>query len=442
VSSSNTTRRDFLKTSAGVAAATGAMTPYFWSSSVAKAESKNDRLTTAAIGVGGRGTGIGMQLRYRSNMVAVCDVDQKHAKRFQQMRVRGRNEPKLEIVEDYRKIIERKDIDAITCGTPDHWHTPIVLAALRAGKDVYCEKPLTLTIDEGKLLCKTVKETGRVLQVGTQQRTAYHHDFLRAIVIAQSGLLGKIKRITASLGGAPNSKSFATQKPPKELNWEMWLGQAPKVPYCPERCHLTFRWWHEYSGGKMTDWGAHHIDISQWAIGMQNSGPISVEPLMQKFPDAADKNGYNTATQFKIRCMFPNGVEMIVRHDLQNGVLIEGEKAKIQVNRGGLHGQFIQKLRASKKEKQEVEAGIIKLFNGRQPRGHMENFLDAVKDRNLPMSDVYTHHRALTTCHLCNIAIRTGRKITWDPKKEQAVGDNDINNNWLKRVPRKGYEFG
>ncbi|MCH8923724.1 MAG: Gfo/Idh/MocA family oxidoreductase [Planctomycetes bacterium] len=286
MSKQSPTRRDFLKTSS-VAAVAGASVPYWLTASRAQAQAKNDRLTTAAIGTGGRGSGIGNQLRGRSDMVAVCDVDKGHAERFK------RGDGKITVYEDFRKLLERKDIDAVTIGTPDHWHTRIVLTALRSGKDVYCEKPLTLTIDEGKMLVKTVKETGQILQVGTQQRTEFGRNFLRAVVMAQSGRLGKIKKVTAAIGRAPKQGPFKKTDPPAGLNWDFWLGQSPKVDYISQRCHGNFRWWYEYSGGKMTDWGAHHVDIAQWAIGMQNTGPKTVEGLSATHP-VPFKDGYPT----------------------------------------------------------------------------------------------------------------------------------------------------
>ena len=424
----HTTRRGFLAASGAALAF-----PYLCPSGAAAA-APSDRVTSAAIGVGGRGSGIGKELRDRSKMVAVCDVDEKRAARF-------KGNADLQVYGDYRKLLERKDIDAVTIGTPDHWHTAICLDAMRAGKDVYCEKPLTLTVDEGKILCRAVKATRRVLQVGTQQRTAHKLNFLRAVVIARSGRMGTLKRVTCSIGGGPNSGPWATAPTPAGLDWNLWLGQAPKVDYTPQRCHGTFRWWHEYSGGKMTDWGAHHVDIAQWAIGMDRSGPKTVEGQMAKFADAADRNGYNTATQFRIRCLFANGVEMIVRHDGENGIRIEGTKASLFVSRRKFEGDIVTAIQKSKKDSQGLQGAVVKRFAGRKPKGHMDNFLDAVLDRKLPMSDVFTHHRAMTTCHLCNIAIRTGRKITWDPETEQAVGDDDINANWLKRPQRKGFEI-
>ncbi len=228
-------RRSFLKITA--AAASGMFVPYHWSSAQQKQPSANDKLNVAAIGVGGRGSGIGRQAAQRGNMVACCDVDREHAERFAAA-VGG----KCDIYHDYRKLLQRKHIDVVTIGTPDHWHTAICIAALRAGKDVYCEKPLTLTIEEGRQICHVVKETGRVFQVGTQQRSEYRSMFLKAVVLARSGRLGKKLKATCSIGGGPQQGPFATADPPPHLDWDFWLGQTPQVPYTPERCHGTFRW--------------------------------------------------------------------------------------------------------------------------------------------------------------------------------------------------------
>ncbi|MFO1021024.1 MAG: Gfo/Idh/MocA family oxidoreductase [Planctomycetales bacterium] len=215
--------------------------------------------------------------------------------------------------EDYRKILDRKDINVVTIVTPDHWHSKIAIEAMQAGKDVYCEKPLTLTIDEGKQIVKVLKETGRVFQVGTQQRSEMGLNFLKAIALIRDGRIGKVVRATCGIGGAPSSAKLPKVDVPKNLNWDMWLGQAPLTDYIsgpakkkgyPEsRCHYEFRWWYEYSGGKMTDWGAHHVDIAQWGMEMDNSGPLTVEgtathpvPLKDGMPTESDR--YNTATEF------------------------------------------------------------------------------------------------------------------------------------------------
>jgi myo-inositol 2-dehydrogenase/D-chiro-inositol 1-dehydrogenase len=277
----NMTRREFLST-AGSLAITGVAAPYVLAAGKAKdnREKKAGRKPAssptvkgdwkiAAIGVGGRGSGIANQAAGFGQMVACCDVDRDHAERFA-----SKYKGTCQVYTDYRKVLDRKDVHVVTIGTPDHWHTAIAIAALRAGKDVYCEKPLTLTIDEGKQICRAVKQTGRVLQVGTQQRSEYKQMFLKAVAMARSGRLGKKLNITCSIGGSSARGPFPTAEPPKGLDWDFWLGQAPLVPYCRERCHATFRWWLEYSGGKLTDWGAHHVDIAQWALGYENSGPV------------------------------------------------------------------------------------------------------------------------------------------------------------------------
>jgi len=434
MSHSQQTRRDFLKTTAATAAAA---TPYFWTSSYVKAaEAANDRLGVASIGVGGRGSGIGGDAGRRGNMIACCDVDRQHAERFA-----GRFGGKPEIYEDYRKLLERNDVDVVTIGTPDHWHTKIAIEAMQSGKDVYCEKPLTLTIEEGQLLCMVAKKTERVFQVGTQQRSDSGR-FLTAVALAHSGRLGKIQRVSAAIGGGPSGGPFNKEAPPAHLNWDVWLGQCPKVQYIRQRCHGRFRWWYEYSGGKMTDWGAHHVDIAQWAIQATDTGPFTVEPVTVKHP-VPFRNGYptaddcfNTANAFMVRCTFANGVEMTVRHDTDNGVLIEGEKGRIFVNRGRITGKPVEELR----DNPLPEDAIDKLYKGMPRSGHMGNFFDCVKQRKVTVSDVFSHHRILSTCHLANICMRLGRKIQWDPEKEQIVGDDQARA-MQRRERRKGYDI-
>ena len=368
-------------------------------------------------------------------VVAVCDVDRTRAEA-------ASDGGKRTIYDDYRKLLDHKDIDAVTVSTPDHWHAKISIEAMRAGKDVYCQKPLTLTIDEGKRLCKVVKETGRVLQVGTQQRSGDGR-FLEAVAMCRLGRIGKIHRVTCTIGHGPTGGPFQKTTPPSGLNWDMWLGQAPKVDYIRERCHSSFRWWYEYSGGIMTDWGAHHVDIAQWAIGMEQSGPITVEPvsfqlaapLERGYPKRDDC--YNTATAFMIRCLFANGVEMIIRHDTDNGILFEGERGRFFVDRGRLVGKPVERL----KDDPIAEDVLTRLRKGKPAMSHMANFVACIKDRSLPISDVFSHHRAMTTCHLANLAVRLGRgKLTWNPETEQIVGDDEANA-WQSRPQRKGFEL-
>jgi predicted dehydrogenase len=449
-------RRSFLKTSSGVAAAALAA-PYFFTGARgaaddAKAESKNDRPLVGCIGTGDRWHAVGRAAMKFGDVVAVCDVDRQHAENGQRIvkDVQGRE---VEAFEDYRKVLDRKDVDIVTIVTPDHWHTKIAIEALQAGKDVYCEKPLTLTIEEGRQIVKVMQQTNRVFQVGTQQRSEMGLRFLKAVALVKEGRLGTIKSVQCAIGGAPSSGPIPKVDPPSHLNWEMWLGQAPLVDYRYQstgkkndrwgnsRCHYEFRWWYEYSGGKMTDWGAHHVDIAQWAIGMDHTGPISVEgtathPVELKNGHPTDDSQYNSATEFLVTCRFANGVEMVIRHDTDNGILIEGDKGRIFVSRGALRGKPVEDL----EQEPLPEDAIQKVYKGREPGDHMRNFFECVKAREQPISDVYTHHRAMTTCHLANIAIRLGRPLKWDPEREQIVADADANA-WLSREQRKGYEI-
>ncbi len=420
-------RRRFLQTSA--AAAAGLSVPYWFTGKLALAaenQSKNDRPRVGCIGTGDRWNGLHKGVLPHGDIVAVCDVDRKHAESGKE-----KSGGKADIYEDYRKLLDRKDIDVVTIVTPDHWHSRIAIAAMKAGKDVYCEKPLTLTIEEGKLICKVAKETNRVFQVGTQQRTEMGQRFLTAIAMIRDGRIGKVKKVTCSIGTGPTGGPFPVMPVPPELNWEMWLGQAPLVDYTEKRCHYEFRWWYEYSGGKMTDWGAHHVDIATWAIGADKSGPTSVEGTA-KIPTAA--NSYNTATEFSITCKYPDDVEIVIQDSGENGLVFEGEKGSFFVGRGDLTGQAVDELK-----EHPLPAGAIEKLYGGKPTSHMANFFQCVKSRKQPISEVFTHHRSITTCHLANIAIRLGRKINWDPVAEQIVGDSEAQS-WQSRPQRKGYE--
>jgi predicted dehydrogenase len=450
VSEKHTTRRDFLKGTLGVAGVAGMM-PYVWTTEQARAQSANDGFGVLAIGVRGRGGGVGRSASSYGRCVAVCDVDTASADSFID-KLGKQQESKPDVYKDYRKALERNDVDLVTIGTPDHWHTAILIAALKAGKDVYCEKPMTLTVDEGKLICKVAKETGRVIQVGTQQRTEMGQRFLKAIAIAKSGRIGKTLTATCSIGAAPDRGPFEFTDPPATLDWDFWLGQTRVVPYCPERCHSNFRWWLEYSGGKMTDWGAHHVDIAQWALGADHTGPVEIEGegvlpagredtlamITGKKAPTDLPNRFNTATTFNIRLKFANGNTIIVRHGPDNGVMFEGEKGRFFVNRGKIVGAPVEEIEADEAQQQWLDEEVVKVYKGRKPTGHMANFIDCVKDRSEPISDVFTHHRAVSSCHLCNIAILLGRKLKWDPAKEDFVGDPEASS-LLVREQRKPY---
>ena len=451
-------RRRFLQTtsSAAVAAVTA---PYFFSTAQlvaddAKAESKNDRLVLGCIGTGSRWGGLGLEAMKFADCIAVCDVDARHAagavNRVQE--IQGRQPV---VHDDYRQLLDRDDIDVVTIATTDHWHTKIAVEAMQSGKDVYCEKPLTLTIDEGRQICRTVERTGRVFQVGTQQRTDMGQRFLQAIAMIRDGRIGTVQRVTCDIGGAPTSGALPIVEVPAELQWEKWLGQAPLADYrslarddgrTQSRGHFNFRWWYEYSGGKLTDWGAHHVDIAQWAIGQNGPGEgvKTVEPLMVEHPVELQDgmpvldDRYNTATGFHIKCTFSNEVEMDIVSESPNGngILFEGTEGRFHVARGRISGKPFEEL----SERPLPEDAIAQVYGGKQPTSHMQNFVECIKSREQPISDVFTHHRALTTCHLSNIAMRLNRPLTWDAKTEQILGDDDANN-WQRRQPREGYEI-
>lgn len=440
------TRRRFLQTTAA-AAASATVTPYFFTSKNLQADdSKTDRPILGCIGTGSRWGAVGPNAMRFGDCVAICDVDSTHtAKAANRVKQIQGKEP--EIHEDYQRILDRKDIEVVTIVTPDHWHTKIAIEAMQAGKDVYCEKPLTLTIEEGKQIGKVQKETGRVFQVGTQQRSEMGLRFLQAVAMVHDGRIGDVKHVTCAIGGSPKSGLLKSTDPPSHLNWEKWLGQTPLVDYIPRRCHYEFRWWYEYSGGKMTDWGAHHIDIAQWAINQlgEGQGPTSVKPISATHPVPL-KNGhptrgdeYNAASAFQVECQFPNDVTLTIRDDTSNGIMFEGTKGRFFVSRGKIVGKPIEDL-ADKPLSEDV---LTKLYKGKTPGGgnaHMKNFFDCIKTRDLPISDVFTHHRAMTTCHLANIAIRLNRTLKWDAKAEQVIGDADANA-WQSRQQRKGYEI-
>jgi len=431
MSQDRSNRRDFLRQAAGTALA-GATAPYVWTSSRARAESANDRLNVAAIGCGGRGSAVGHQAGARGNMVACCDVDSQRAAQFA-----NRYENRCQTCIDYRAVLERKDVDLVTIGTPDHWHTKIAIEAMQSGKDVYCEKPLTLTIEESRQICRAVEATGKVFQVGTQQRSEYDAVFLKAVVLARTGRLGEKLHALSSVGTARSGGPFATSAPPEHLDWDLWLGQAPKVEYCEKRAHYEFRWWLEYSGGQVTDWGVHHTDIALWALGGEKTGPVEIEGkgefplgtegvlemLAGKKP-AVEPNAYNVAHKFDCDMTLPNG-NTIKLLSGPNELIVEGDRGKIRVNRGGLSGKPVEDL--SDADKKWLDDEVVKLYRGKKPGSHMADFFECVKDRSLPVSDVFTHAASVNACHMANIAMLLGRKLRWNPDTYEFVDDDEAN---------------
>lgn len=464
-------RRNFLGTTTAAAVAAG-VDP--WSKTVMAEgyRSKNDQPLIGYIGCGIRfHTALGPFGLKFGTCAAISDVDLVQSGRAQQKvkdhhRKTGRPVV-IDLHEDYRHILDNKDIDLIFIGTPDHWHTKPLIEAMKAGKDVYCEKPLTLTIREGEQIEQVMKETGRVVQVGTQQRTEYNQMFSKAAAIARDGRVGNINRVTVCIGGSRNCEPLPVVEPPKCLNWERWLGQCPIVDYRSEnevrdregwgaghpfsRTHRYYRWFYEYSGGKLTDWGAHHVDIAMLALDKlrDDIGHITIDPQSVNHPVKFDENGmpldesrFNAALQFKVLCTFADGQEMMVRDNAQsdlgfgNGIMFQGEKGKFLVNRGKLVGKAVDQL----KDKPLDDDWFEQLHGQPLPPSHMANFYECVKTRKQPVSDVRSHNMMLNVCHAINIAMRLNKKVVFDPKTRRFI-DDEVANSHIERVQRQGYEI-
>lgn len=420
----------------------------------------NDRPRVGAIGTGSRwcqkATGINgpwgsaPEFRKYGDYVSVCDADSFRRDLAADL-VKEWTGVKAEAYSDYRKILDDPKIDIVHISTPDHWHVKIAIEAMLAGKDVYCEKPLTLTIAEGRQICEIQKKTNRIFQVGTQQRS--EQQFILAIALIQSGRLGKMRKATCSIGGAPTSPEIPVAEPPKTLDWNLWQGPVAEAEFrylagnngetqSWSRCHYEFRWWYEYSGGKLTDWGAHHVDIATWGLGLTETGPSRVVPEKIKHPVEfkdgypVDRSRYNTATEFLIRAIFDSGIEIEIRHDGDNGILFEGSEGRIFVNRGRITGKPVEDLKSNPLP----EGALEKAYKNRSLVDHFRNFFEGARDRVEPISDVHSHHRALSTCHLAGISARLNREIQWDPEKEEIQNDAQAQA-LLSRPIRKGFEI-
>jgi myo-inositol 2-dehydrogenase/D-chiro-inositol 1-dehydrogenase len=426
---SNRSRRGFLSTLGAGALAAG--TPAFLGDLCYGARAPADRRQMGLIGAGGQGYHLLTKAREFADLVAVADVDGPNARRAAEQ-----FDPRPQVYEDYRQLLDRRDIDVVLIATPDHWHARAAIDAMRAGKDVYCEKPLALTVAEGQAMVRMARATGRIVQVGTQQRSEFDLRFLRAVATVRSGQLGVVRKVTVSLPlstleGGP----FRAQKPPKELNWDFWLGQAPAVPYSPERCHGTFRWWYEYSGGIVTDWGAHHLDIAQWALDVESSGPLAIDGRKTHMP--AIVQGYNTPREPRIEYRYPRDVVL----ELTTGkefVRFEGDAGRIEVSRQRLEGDAFKRQDSDPALADAVHSQMSHLYGGRKPGSHLRNFFECVASREPPVSAIEGQHRSATACHLGNISCRLGEALVWDPARESFVG-SDRAQEMLVRTQRLPY---
>ena len=421
----NYSRRDFLRAGAAAAAVAPLILPsHIWA---AEGDAKpNARLTMGFIGVGTQGRHLLNSFLPQTSVqvVAVCDVDttrrEAHKKTVEEFYTTKQDADFKGCAEykDFRDLLARKDIDTVVIATPDHWHAIVATLACEAGKDVYCEKPLSLTIREARQMVNAARKNNRVFQTGSMQRSS--SEFHRACQLVRNGRIGKLKHVIADVGGPSRWCDLGEEEMEPGLNWDMWLGPAPKRPYnsvlSPRKVHTHFPDWRnyrEYSGGMMTDWGAHHFDIAQWGLGMDDSGPVEIIP-----PDDAK------ATK-GLRYVYANGVELI--HGDSGGVLFVGESGKILVNRG--------KFESDPKELEKVPLNDmpIQLYKS---NNHYSDFVKAVRTRQKPICDVEIGARSASVCHLGNLAYWNHRKLKWDPAKEVFIGDDEANI-WLNH-PNRG----
>jgi predicted dehydrogenase len=403
-------RRAFLR---GSAAAFGiAAFPFIVPSSVLGASAPSNRIAMGFIGTGGMGMNNikGFKAKREAEVVAVCDVDSAH--RQQAMQQAGITEASA--YNDFRQVLARDDIDAVVVSTPDHWHIPISIAAVKAGKDVYCEKPLTLTIAEGRLLADAVKRYGRVFQTGSQQRSNTRFRF--GCELVRNGRIGKVHTVHVGIPGNNRfcGPTWVPETVPKELDYNLWLGSAPWQPYLKQRCHYTFRFILDYSGGQVTNWGAHHLDIAQWGLGMDSSGPVEVIGRGE-FPHTGL---FTTATKVYFECIYENDTRLICQTNDKTGITFRGTEGWIYVNRGVIE--------AEPKSLLESVIGPDEQHLYRS-NDHKQNFLDCIKTRRQPIASAEIGHRSASVCHLGNIAMLTGRKLKWNPQTECFTGDFQAN---------------
>lgn len=427
--SDRTTRRRFLKTTTACAAAP-MFVPGFALGNEQQAAA-SERITVGIIGVGKMANDYHIPSLAReadAQIVAVCDVDttrRTHAQRRVDDYYSRQASPRAcAAYNDFREIIGRDDIDAVLIATPDHWHTIPIVEACKAGKDVYCEKPLTLTIRGAKLCIDAVRKFKRVLQTGSQQRSSVFGPFRQGVELIRSGRIGDVKSVTVGVGGPSRWCDLPEEEMEPGLDWNLWLGQAPKRPYhsvlSPRGVHNHFPAWRafrEYSGGGHTDMGAHHYDIAQWALDMDTSGPVEIIPP----EDEKATSG--------VKYIYANGVEMT--HGGPPGCVFTGTKGTVHLGRGVL-----------KSDPENLATEPLGPDDVQLPRspGHHRNWLDCIKTRERPVADVEVGARSVTVCHLGNLAYWYRRPLKWGPQQWRFIDDPEANT-WLDRDRRDPWQL-
>jgi predicted dehydrogenase len=444
---SQPSRRRFLQSTLLAAAAPAFIPASAWSA--ANRPLPGDRITLGFIGMGKQNMGLLGRFmgKAETQVVAVCDVDTTRRENAKKV-VEAAHAKRADIASykgcadynDFRELLAREDIDAVVIATPDHWHAPISIAAAKAGKDIYCEKPLCQSIFEARRMVEATRKHGRVFQVGSMQRSS--REFRVACELVRNGVIGKMQRVEAGFGGPGKPCDLPEETMEAGLDWDLWLGPAPKRPYnsilSPRGVHNHFPAWRnyrEYGGGGVTDWGAHHLDITHWGLGVDNGGPLEVVP-----PANADKASSG------VKLLYPGGVE--VTHISDNGVTFFGAEGEVHVNRGKIRVSVSgsQKAKYMGKEDQPALAQQLDALEREylaQPKvmlyrstDHYADFLNAMRTRKPPICDVEVGARTVTGCHLISLAYQHGQRMKWDAKKERFLNDAG-SNKWLD-VERRG----
>jgi predicted dehydrogenase len=395
----------------------------------------SERIAMGCIGVGGQGTA---NLRAFLNsdgvqVVAVCDVDRRHREsaRNRVNRFYGHEgNGGCATYNDFRELLARDDIDAVTICTPDHWHALIATASARAGKDMYCEKPLANSVVEGRAVCEEVKRCGRVLQTGSHERSRHNARF--ACELVRNGRLGKLHTIRVNMP-IDHSVSIPPQPlmpVPEGFDYDTWLGPAPWEPYTKRRCHFWFRYVLDYSGGEMTDRGAHIIDLAQLGLGADHTGPVEIEAHGKAPQDGL----FNTFDEYQFECKYANGVRLIGEKKWPRGIKFEGSDGWVFIH---IHGGHLE---AEPRSLLREVFGPNEVQLGRSP-GHHRDFLNAVRNQTTPMAPPEVGHRSASICHLINIALITDKKLLWNPLTESIRGDNEIARKMLAKPMRGSWRL-
>jgi predicted dehydrogenase len=426
------TRRGFLKSVASTAGAM-AVFPYIVPSSAvgnAGAVAASERITVGFIGTGSHGIDMNLKsflAQPDAQAIAVCDVDPVHLSRGRDTVNKKYGNKDCAACKDFREVLARDDIDAVMISTPDHWHVPISIAAAKAGKDVECEKP-TLTVAEGRALVETMKRYGRVFQWSTEDRAVY--EYHRMCELVRNGRIGKVHTIRVELPSGPDTPGNPESMPvPEGFDYDMWLGPAPWAPYTNDRIHWNFRWILDYSGGQLTDWGAHLLDGAQWGNDTEHTGPVEVEGKGRFGKDGL----YNTATEYHIEYKYADGVKLIVTSGTPS-LRFEGSEGWIG-NRG-----WRGKLEAEPKSILNSVIGPNEIHLYTCKGGEQRNFLDCVKSRKDCYFPPEIGQRCFTIAHIGNISMLLGRKLRWDPDNERFVNDEQANR-MLSRAMRSPWRI-